>query len=110
MAKEILGGGATALAVVGVVLTVSMLLSSILYPMIRSHMKGRTIVLVGGFSIVLFYVGLVVCMPLYSSKVSLLLTVVTGFCTTAMIFVGAGVLALVAALALVPNKQLAEAE
>ena len=65
--SEVLGAGAGALSVIGICVTGSMIVGSILYPIIRKHVSGRGIIICGGVAIALFYLGLIAFKPLYSN-------------------------------------------
>lgn len=67
MIKELLGQDEIALSVFGIVLSVSMLAGSVLYPAIRKRLSGRAIISLCGGILALFYLGIVLCKPLYAS-------------------------------------------
>lgn len=69
--KEVLGGGAAALSVMGVSISLSMLAGSVLYPMIRSKVSGKALCVFCGLSIAAFYIGTVACRPLYASELAM---------------------------------------
>lgn len=68
--KEVLGGGAAALSVLGVSSSLSMLAGSVLYPMIRKKVSAMALCVFCGGAISLFYIGTVVCRPLYVSELA----------------------------------------
>lgn len=68
LSMELLGGGAEVLSIFGISVTVSMLLGSVLYPVISKKLNDRLVIGLAGAMIAAFYIGLVLCKPLYSSK------------------------------------------
>ncbi len=65
---EILNDGATALSLMGIAISVSMLVASLIYPVIRDSLNGRRIFVFCGIGIVCFYFGLVAFEPLYGNQ------------------------------------------
>lgn len=68
LANEILGGGAEVLSILSIMLMIGMLSGSTLYPILRKKLKARMVVLLCGVGIGLFYLGMVLCAPLYENK------------------------------------------
>lgn len=68
LASEILGGGAEVLSIMGIMLTVGMLLGSITYPMLQQKICEKHLIVAGTLGMGIYYLGLVVCQPLYGSK------------------------------------------
>lgn len=65
LAEEILQGGAEILSILGIALTAGMMVGSAVYPVVRKVLNTRIFVFLGGVCIGLYYVGLIVCKPLY---------------------------------------------
>lgn len=68
LTSEILSGGAEVLSILGIALTIGMLIGSILYPMVSKVLSPRGVMICGGVGIGIYYIGLILCMPFYSSK------------------------------------------
>lgn len=75
LTSEILSGGAEVLSILGIAVTIGMLLGSITYPAVSNVLKGRWIVFLSGICIGAYYIVLVVCQPLYESRVFMYLLV-----------------------------------
>lgn len=69
LTNEILGGGATVLSVLACSVTFGMMLGTVFYPMLSKLLKSRGIVAFCSIGISLYYIGFVVCKPLYDSKI-----------------------------------------
>lgn len=76
MANEILGGGAEILSVYGVATTLGMLIGSAAYPMLVQKVRANVLILVGGESVGLYYLAMILCQPFYSNKIFLYVYVV----------------------------------
>ncbi len=86
LTNEILGGGAEVLSILGISLTVGMMLGTMFYPMLSKALKSRAIVALCCVGISLYYIGLIVCKPLYDSAVFMYAYVtVSSFITGAVV-------------------------
>lgn len=79
MTEEILKGGPEVLSIIGIVITLSMVLGSIIYPILSNRIGGRNTLAVSGVCVALFYIGIVACEPFYSSK-AVMYTVISFLC------------------------------
>ncbi len=68
LTNEILSGGAEVLSILGVALTVGMIAGSTLYPVISKMFSAKTLLFSGGVGLGLYYIGLILCIPLYENK------------------------------------------
>ena len=68
LTNEILGGGAEVLSILSIMLMAGMLSGSTLYPILRKKLNSRMVVLLCGMGIGLFYLGMILCAPLYENK------------------------------------------
>lgn len=68
LAGEILKGGAEVLSLLGIAVTLGMLFGSFTYPMVQKVIKERVLLFIGGVGLGLFYLGLILCQPFYTSK------------------------------------------
>lgn len=69
LTNEILGGGAEVLSVLGCALMLGMMMGTMFYPALNKVMKSRGIVAFCCIGISLYYIGFIVCQPLYGIKV-----------------------------------------
>ena len=67
LVQEILGAGAEVLSILSIAVMAGMLLGSITYPVVRSHITGRALVVSGGMGIGIYYILLVAGKPFYNS-------------------------------------------
>lgn len=67
MIDEIFGGGAMMLSVMSVAATVGMLIGSVTYPWIKKKVGKRLIFGFSGFGIAAYYMGMVLCRPLFDN-------------------------------------------
>ena len=68
LTSEILHGGAEVLSVLGIALTFGMLFGTVVYPMISKLLKARGLFVLCCVGLGLYYIGFIVCMPFYESK------------------------------------------
>lgn len=68
LASEVLGGGAEILSILGVALTLGMIAGSAIYPAVQKRLSEKMIFFVSGMAVGVFYLGLIVCQPLYREK------------------------------------------
>lgn len=69
LVQEVIHREADILSILGIALTVGMMAGTMIYPMIAKLFQARTIFFAGGGSIGLYYVGLILCEPLYSNPI-----------------------------------------
>lgn len=67
LASDVLHRGAEALSLLGITVTLGMLLGSAVYPMVQKRILSRSILALAGMGIFIFYVGIVICQPMYTS-------------------------------------------
>ena len=67
LASDVLHRGAEALSLLGITVTLGMLLGSAVYPMVQKRIRSRSILALAGMGIFIFYVGIVICQPMYTS-------------------------------------------
>ncbi len=67
LAQEILGGGAEVLSILAIAVMAGMLLGSMTYPVIREHVAGKVLFILGGMGIGAYYILLVLGKPFYDS-------------------------------------------
>lgn len=65
---EVLKGGPELLSIMGITITVSTLLGSLLFPSIRKFLTGKASIIMMIGLIVMFYIGLVAAQPLYEKR------------------------------------------
>lgn len=85
LVSEIFSGGAEVLSIMSISTTVSMLLGSIVYPKLDGKLSGKMLFFVCGLGIGIYYVGVIICQPLYTSKIFMYVmvaffTAILGFC------------------------------
>lgn len=85
LASEILRGGAEILSILGIVLTVGMMAGTVLYPQVSKILKSKQIMFAGGIGIGVYYLAIILCMPLYENKWFMyvfiaVMSVLFGFC------------------------------
>lgn len=68
LTNEILGGGAEVLSILSITLMLGMLSGSTLYPILRKKLNSRMVVLLCGAGIGFYYLGMILCVPLYVNK------------------------------------------
>lgn len=69
LTNEVLGGGAEVLSILGISLTIGMMMGTVFYPMLSKVLKPRPIVALCCVGISLYYIGFIVCKPLYDIAV-----------------------------------------
>lgn len=69
MAEQILHSGVEVLSIYSIAITVGMLLGSIVYPIIAQKITTKILYWMEGIVTAVFYIGMVVAEPLYSSKI-----------------------------------------
>lgn len=67
LAGEILGAGAEILSILGISVTLGMLLGTMVYPLLAKRMNAKGYLALCCSGIGLYYVGFVVCQPLYEN-------------------------------------------
>lgn len=85
LVSEIFSGGAEVLSVMSISATVSMLLGSVIYPKLDGKMSGKTLFLICGVGMGVYYASVILCQPLYVNKIFMyafaaLATGILGFC------------------------------
>lgn len=76
---EVLKGGPELLSVLGITITISTLLGSLLFPSLRKFLNGKVTMIMMTVLIAVFYFGLVAATPLYVTKLGAALTLAS-FC------------------------------
>lgn len=69
LTSEILSGGAEVLSVLGITLTLGMMIGTAVYPMLGKFINSKGYLGFCCWGIGLYYIGFVVCKPLYVSKI-----------------------------------------
>ena len=85
LVSEIFSGGAEVLSIMSISATVSMLLGSVIYPKLDGKMSGKTLFLICGVGMGVYYASVILCQPLYVNKIFMyafaaLATGILGFC------------------------------
>ena len=65
---EVLKGGPELLSILGLTITITTLLGSLLFPYVRKFLSGKISIIMMIALIVVFYIGLVAAQPLYATK------------------------------------------
>lgn len=68
LAGEILGGGAEILSILGIAVTIGMMLGTLIYPLLSSFFSAKGYLILCCTGIGLYYVGFVVCKPIYDTE------------------------------------------
>ena len=81
---EVLKGGPELLSILGITITITTLLGSLLFPYVRKFLSGKVSIIMMIALIVVFYEGLVIAQPFYNTRfgaaiVLTLLTAALGF-------------------------------
>jgi len=68
LATEVLKGGPELLSIFGLAVTISMLLGSLFFPVLRKFLNGKKTIIMMITLIIIFYLGLVGASPLYETR------------------------------------------
>lgn len=68
LVNEILHGGAEVLSILGIALTGGMIAGSTFFPLLRKYLSSRSVVFLSCSGVGVYYLGLIACIPFYSSK------------------------------------------